>query len=217
MIEIYLFINPVGPICYHSETALLEILETLGEKVQLQILPLVNLKTVGIAMDDVSLDKKDILLRNEQAKNIYSAALDYKAAQLQGKKIARELLLKMQKCVGCDKESYSPELVEQLFLETSGNLEMFKEDRQSELVRKNFLADQEVARDMGITTPPSAVVYNFSCDRDYGVLLEGPEAFKNIPRLCKTDYDNYQIFHVKEKSNARKHRLTNNERHLILL
>lgn len=62
---------------------------------------------------------------------------------------------------------------------------MFLEDRKSDLIKQNFASDQSVAREMGITMSPSAVVYNFGCERDYGVLLEGMEALRNIPHLAE--------------------------------
>ena len=51
MIEIYLFVNPIGPICYQSELTLLDALsdQRKKEKIQLHILPIMNLHTVGIS------------------------------------------------------------------------------------------------------------------------------------------------------------------------
>ena len=47
-------------------------------------------------MDYLSMDRSDLGLRNQQTSQIYQASLDYKAAQLQGRKIARDFLLKLQ-------------------------------------------------------------------------------------------------------------------------
>ncbi|WP_430609449.1 DsbA family protein [Enterococcus sp. DIV0876] len=199
MIEIFLFVNPIGPVCYQVEAELLESLTKYRKKIHLQLLPLVNLKSVGVSMEYLSMDKTDLLLRNDQTKLIYTASLDYKAAQLQGKKIARDFLLKLQQHVGINQESYSETLVEKLFSETKGDLEMFLEDRQSDLVKKNFFTDQTVAKDMGITITPSAVVYNFACEREYGVLLEGARALKSLPALCETTDDQLSFL---EKKNA---------------
>ena len=43
----------------------------------------------------------------------------------QGRKIARDFLLKLQCQVGVNKEPYSFELVKQIFAETNGDLDMF--------------------------------------------------------------------------------------------
>ena len=44
-------------------------------------------------MDYLSMDRSDLGLRNQQTSQIYQASLDYKAAQLQGRKIARDFYL----------------------------------------------------------------------------------------------------------------------------
>ena len=186
MIELFLFINPIGPICYDIEKEILNKLNTSRKKIHLQILPFVNLFSVGVSMDYLSMNKADLVLRNEQTTQIYTASLDYKAAQLQGKKIARDFLLKLQQQIGIERQEYSDALVKELFSETNGDLEMFLEDRSSELVKKNFATDQRVAKDMGITITPSAVVYDFSSEEEYGVLLEGSEELKSLPLIFGT-------------------------------
>lgn len=186
MIELFLFINPIGPICYDIEKEILNKLNTSRKKIHLQILPFVNLFSVGVSMDYLSMNKTDLVLRNEQTNQIYAASLDYKAAQLQGKKIARDFLLKLQQRIGIERQEYSDALVKELFSETNGDLEMFLEDRSSELVKKNFATDQRVAKDMGITITPSAVVYDFSSEEEYGVLLEGSEELRSLPLVCGT-------------------------------
>jgi len=80
----------------------------------LQILPFVNLFSVGVSMDYLSMNKADLVLRNEQTNQIYAASLDYKAAQLQGKKIARDFLLKLQQRIGIERQEYSDALVKEL-------------------------------------------------------------------------------------------------------
>lgn len=196
MIEIYLFVNPLGPICLDAEMKLLEYMGTTDKKIQVRVMPLVNIHTINNILERKGIEKTAIAERNQLSEQIYSAALDAKAVQLQGKKRGRAFLMALQKAVGCDGETYDRHLVERLVSETGADLEMFQEDRESEFVKELFLSDQVIAREMGIKKHPSAVVYNYSCDRDYGVLLDGAEALRDIPRLCQTDEENYQIFHL---------------------
>lgn len=42
MIELFLFINPIGPICYDIEKEILNKLNTSRKKIHLQILPFVT-------------------------------------------------------------------------------------------------------------------------------------------------------------------------------
>jgi len=48
---------------------------------------------------------------------------------------------------------------------------------------------------MGVSRHPSAVVYNYACDRDYGVLVEDDLSIAHIQRLCETSEENYVHFH----------------------
>lgn len=218
MIEIYLFVNPLGPVCLEAEMDLLKFIGKTDKKIQVKVLPLVNIHTINDILERKGIAKNDIATRNELSEEIYSAALDAKTVQLQGKKRGREFMMALQKAVGCEGKTYSRELAEELVAETGADVEMFNDDRETQFVKDNFLADQVVAREMGIKQHPSAVVFNYSCDRDFGVLLEGTEALRDIPRLCQTDEENYQIFHLdgylKEKNERRVHQAS---RHLKLV
>ncbi|MGX7163205.1 DsbA family protein [Enterococcus massiliensis] len=196
MIEIYLFVNPLGPVCLQSELDMLKYIEKSKKKIQFRVLPLVNMTTISDIMTRRGIEKHDILARNTLFEDTYAAALDCKTIQLQGRKRARDFLMKLQHAVGCLKRNYSSELVEELVLESGGDLLMFQEDRSTQLVRDLFQADQMIAHEMGIVKHPSCVVYNYACERDYGVLLEGAEALKDLPKLCQTTDENYQIFHI---------------------
>ncbi|EPH97681.1 hypothetical protein D920_01846 [Enterococcus faecalis 13-SD-W-01] len=196
MIEIYLFVNPLGKHCYNIEQQILEFIEEdYGKKeFHFRFLPLVNLQTIGDVMQNQGISKNDIQKRNQLFSETYSAALDCKAAQFQGKKKGRQFLIQLQKTVGCEGTPYSPALAEKIFKEIGGDLAMFKEDRQSEFVKEAFFADQKIAREMGIVQHPSAVIYNYASERDFGVLVEGTNSIKSIKELCKTGKDAYQLF-----------------------
>lgn len=218
MIEIYLFVNPLGAICLSSEKRLLNFVQTSEQKIQFRLMPLVNMQTITDVMKRYNIPKHDIDARNKLFENTYAAALDAKALQLQGKKKARKFLMQMQEEVACKKKEYTQELVLSLVEAVGGDLEMFEEDRRSDLVKTLFQEDQNTAREMGITTHPSAVVYNYACERDYGVLLEGEEALADIPRLCQVDKENYQIFHIDgnlQRKNER--RISHDSKHLKLM
>ncbi|KAF1296391.1 GTP pyrophosphokinase [Enterococcus sp. JM4C] len=215
MIEIYLFINPLGSICYHTEKQILDFVENGSKKIQFRFIPLVNLRTIGDLMKREGKSPNDIKERNRLFETIFSASLDYKAAQLQGKKKGRHFLLRLQEAVGCHGEEYSKKLVEKLVVETGGDLEMFLEDRQSEFVKEAFYSDQQIAREMDITQHPSAVVYNFSYNREFGVLVEGKAAMSDIFEICHSPENIYDILE-KDYFEKDKRRLGSNG-HLLRL
>lgn len=196
MIEIYLFVNPLGNICLNVEKEILKFVKTQNKKIQFRFIPLVNMKTIDRLMKTSS-NANDIDERNNLFENIYSAALDYKAAQLQGKKKGRHLLLSLQKAVSVDNISYSPELSETFLVEASGDLDMFRSDRQSEFVKESFQTDQQIAREMGIIKHPSAVVYNYASERDFGVLIENCCSAEDIKQLCETKKQNLSLLSKK--------------------
>lgn len=214
MIEIYLFVNPLGNICLNVEKEILKFVKTQNKKIQFRFIPLVNMKTIDRLMK--TSNANDIDERNNLFENIYSAALDYKAAQLQGKKKGRHLLLSLQKAVSVDNISYSPELSETFLVEASGDLDMFRSDRQSEFVKESFQTDQQIAREMGIVTHPSAVVYNYASERDFGVLIENCCSADDIKQLCETKKQNLRLLSKKFSLNDYSNQ-GESDKHLHLL
>lgn len=216
MIEIYLFINPLGKLCLDMEEQLLALVEHENKKIQLRFIPLMNLKTVTDFINRKGIEASDIKERNRWTSMIYSATLDFKAAQLQGKRRGRQFLLSLQRAIHCDGKHYSRELARQLFAEAGGDLEMFIEDRESAFVAEAFTSDQEIAREMGIRKHPSAVVYNYACDRDFGVLIEDCRQIAEITKLCQTTEDTLKFFHD-QRSRQQSDFQTANGTHLYLI
>ena len=127
MIEIYLFVNPLGKYCFEMEQQLLQFIEEeygtpSKEKMQFRFLPLVNLQTIGDVMQQKGISQNNLEERNHLFSMTYSAALDCKAAQFQGKKKGRRFLIKLQEAVGCNDIPYSQELAESIFEEIGGEV-----------------------------------------------------------------------------------------------
>lgn len=180
MIEIYLFVNPIGKKCLSIEQRIIDLINKYDMKIQLRLVPIMNLNTVSEFMQRIGGSEKDIQLRTELSQEIHSAALDVKAAHLQGKKRGRDFLIELQKAVGEQKQPYSKKLAIQLFTKVGGDLEMFLEDRHSAFVQESFLTDQQIAHEMEITSHPSAVIYNYGSNCDAGIRIEGCDAIHHI-------------------------------------
>ncbi|MFQ7236723.1 MAG: DsbA family protein, partial [Enterococcus hulanensis] len=123
MIEIYLFVNPIGQKCLSIERRIIDLIKEYDMKSQLGWVPIMNLKTVSEFMQRIGASEKDIELRTELSQEIHSAALDVKAAHLQGKKRGRDFLVELQETVGEQKQPYSKKLAIQLFTKVGGDLE----------------------------------------------------------------------------------------------
>ena len=90
----------------------------------------------------------DIKRRNRIFEDLYSAALDYKAAQLQGRK--RPTIVDwLTKAVAEDGLAYSPELSEELLLAAGGDIDMYQRPT-IRFCQRIFPNRPKVAREMGL-------------------------------------------------------------------
>lgn len=179
LIEIYLFINPLSCTCLEVERKILNYVQGSQNKIDLHILPIVNPQVVAAAFPK---GQVSLAQRNHYFHLAYQVALDFKAAQVQGKKYAREFLLALQQHLLVNQEEYSTQLIRRLFKQTGGDVAMFLEDRSSNLIKEKFWQDQKTAREMQIREISSAVVYNFSTE-GAAILLEGPTEIQALPHL----------------------------------
>ncbi len=207
MIEVYLFINPLGGICLDAEKKILKLVTKEKKKVQFRIIPLVNLQTVQMMMHQEAQTSNKKQEYNHVFETIYSASLDYKALQLQGNRMGRIFLFKLQEAVAINKRKYSPELVQEIIQTIGADEHMFQLDRASDFVKDSFASDQRIANEMGIKMHPSAVVFNYSCNRDFGVLVEDCSSLEVIEDLFKTDSDSCQLHFDEQKTGIHRERL----------
>ena len=166
-------------------------------------------------MQRIGASEKDIQLRTELSQEIHSAALDVKAAHLQGKKRGRDFLVELQKAVGEQNQPYSKKMAIQLFTKVGGDLEMFLEDRHSAFVQEAFLTDQQIAHEMQITCHPSAVIYNYGSDSDAGIRIEGCDTIHHILDTYSTKES--LIAFLESQSKDRPIRQSDIDNHLSLI
>lgn len=187
MLEIYLFVNPLGTKCFKSEQKVLDFIRLSPQKISFQFVPMLNIQTVHDVMIEKNLDTRNLTLRNELSESIYQAALDYKAALFQGKKRGRDFLMAIQAALVQDSTCYSEQLIQQVAKEVNLNWEMFNEDRHSVLAKKSFKNDQKIANDMNVTMHPTIVINNID-GLDCGVSF--PDAdLVDISKVCAGDFN----------------------------
>ena len=183
MNEVYLFINPL-------ESSLAQLMpystyfrKIYHENTRLQVVPLVNLQ---IMRDYLRVHQLPLHLeqQNTTFQEAYQLALDFKAAQLQGNKYARQFLCQMQRCM---EDGYSSDLADQVFRELSADFEMFAEDRQSDLCKQLFLQDQQLACEMKVKTVDTLTCFNYQYDQKYGYLIEGLDNIKRLPEFIQPE------------------------------
>ncbi|KRL83539.1 DsbA family protein [Ligilactobacillus apodemi] len=160
MLEMYLFVNPLGAKCYEAEQNILKLAEESSKKIQIRFIPLLNLQTVSKAMSIMEITGNSLQVRNHVSQILYHAILDYKAALFQGRRRGRDFLMSVQHQLHVEHKKYSEEVVMIAAKKSKLDLEVFQSDRRSELAVNSFRADQKLAAEMNVDTPPSVVIYD---------------------------------------------------------
>lgn len=181
--EFYLFINPLGGHCYQCEKQVLEFVEHSSYKIHVHFVAFHNFQSVTQYMRNMNLNDKDIQLRNKIYTKIYDAALSYKAALLQGKKLGRSFLIELQTQIHQEKREYTPELLHEIIQTVGLDEEMFYEDKGSELVHHEYEKDQQIAQEMFVEQNPSLVIFDNS-NQQYGVLIKECITAETIAEVC---------------------------------
>jgi len=171
MIELYLFINPLDEFCLTLEKELLQIGSHDPCRIRFNFIPVVTLQLIQNHLSRCGLPTKDLALRNELSQAIFSATLDHKTVQLQGQKLGRQFLIRLQEEVSLRHRPYCPELVKSILSELPVDMQMFDKDRHSDLIMESFNLDQQVAQEMGVEHYATAVIFNDS-NSDFGIRVD---------------------------------------------
>lgn len=185
MLEVYLFINPLGSRCMKSEKSILRLADRVFGDISYQFIPLLNPQMIDQHLKATNQDCHNLNLRNKQFNLHYRIILDYKAALFQGKKKGRLFLLNLQNQLVKQAQPYSENLVLEVAKHVHLDLAMFKEDRLSELARRAFQADQRLASEMNVATPSTAILYNADVS-DCGLML--PDVtYQSLYEICENN------------------------------
>ncbi len=170
MLELHLFVNPLGMRCLRCEKDVLKIDRDLNTKISYQFVPLFNMKTIDNTLKYYHLNPHDLAIRQQVSKTLNQVILDYKAALFQGRKRGRHYLLQLQSALINQGLDYNDELINKIAHDSHLDLEMFFEDRQSQLAKQAFHQDQKIASDLGVSETATAVVFNTE-DSDYVLMI----------------------------------------------
>ena len=181
--ELYLFVNPLGSYCYRCENELLKFVRNSEFKVHYQFVTFHNLQTVNQYMKNQKLPVTDLDLRNDIYMKIYDAALSYKAALLQGKRLGHQFLIELQQQIHQQKREYNDDLLEEILNKVEIDKKMFYEDKSSSAVKKAYDRDLQIAQEMNVTHTPSLVIFDNS-NQPYGLLLASSITAETIAEIC---------------------------------
>lgn len=181
--ELFLFVNPLGTYCYRCENELLKFVRNSEFKVHYHFLTFHNLQTVNQYMKNQKLPVTDLDLRNDIYMKIYDAALSYKAALLQGKRLGHQFLIEFQQQIHQQKREYNDDLLEEILNKVEIDKKMFYEDKSSSAVKKAYDRDLQIAQEMNVTHTPSLVIFDNS-NQPYGLLLASSITAETIAEIC---------------------------------
>ncbi|WP_225366078.1 ClpXP adapter SpxH family protein [Ligilactobacillus salivarius] len=179
----YLFINPLGSACYHTEQNILKLGDSLNEKINFNFVPLMNFKTINDVMYRMNIPLNNVDIRNRLSENIYHSSIDFKAASFQGKKKGRNFLLNVQQLVVNDQKDYNFETIKLAAQKSGLDWDIFEQDRHSKLAIEAFKQDQELATEMNVTEHPTIVVYDCSANNNSAYSFSGCESLDEIKKV----------------------------------
>lgn len=171
MLEIHLFVNPLGLGCIDREKSLLTIDHKITTKLNYQFVPLLNMRTISDTMSICGKNHHNLKVRNQVAQILMQVTLDYEAALFQGRRRGRLYLLQLQRALLNKPGHYSRHFAQQVAAKAKLDIDMFLEDRQSALARRSFNKHQQLANSFGILTPSTAVVVDTEVPQ-YSLLID---------------------------------------------
>ncbi|WP_124058004.1 DsbA family protein [Vaginisenegalia massiliensis] len=192
--EFYLFVNPLGRICYYSQQEMMNAVDRISSKTDIHILCFHNQRTVVDFMKQLKIPSHDLATRNKIYNVIYNASLAYKAACMQGKKKGRLFLLKMQQQLDLQIDRYNDEFVLDIAKEVGLDIDMFLIDRSSAFIKQLHLNDQKIATDMKVQATPTLVLFEHSASQS-GLVIEDHITqdliFDQLDYMTQADFDSY--------------------------
>lgn len=203
MLEVFLFINPIGQLCLRSEEALLKIIGETDANIHFKFIPVLNLKNVEHYMQFQQQNSHDLNLRNHVFSTIYEAVLTYKAATFQGGKKSQSFLMQLQQAFREPDMELNNELVLTIAKRVGLDTEMLLEDWHSPLTKQAFDSDQQLSCEMNIQMTPSAVVFNYSKgESESGLLIENCDSYELLKQACCAGTTPEQTFQALQKQKS---------------
>lgn len=184
MLELFLFINPIGNRCREAELVVQRLSRELTQKVSLRFVPLVNFTVIDQYMAEAHLDSHNLALRNQLFDTAYQLAVDYKAAQFQGNEKARKLLVMEQGGMTVPVTPYDKETAYECLEAVGFDLDAFRDDRRREEMHHCLASDQAIAVEMGITKLPAVVIMN-SASNNPGLRLGNLKSYDRFKRVVQ--------------------------------
>lgn len=181
IIEVFLFVNPLGSTCFETESMIESFSNERDEKVKVRFIPLLNFHTIGNMVKET--ENPTLANRNQLYTESFHASLAFQAASMQGRKNGRKFLMALQDKVLNEGKEVTKELFTQIAELIKLDIEMFEEDIQSDFSKVAFNKDQNLAQEMNIQNAPSCVLYSGNND-NYGYRVDTSFTKQSLHGFC---------------------------------
>ncbi|GMA69245.1 dihydroorotate dehydrogenase [Leuconostoc litchii] len=158
MLSIYHFDTPLSDNCLLTEQYLQNISEKIERSHHLFFVPIISESMMNIIKESIVLSEPCVDKPEDKITLVYRLILDFKAAQIEGNKKARALLIELQKSLLTDKKSYSLDLVTDVAKMVNLNIQDFLYNRNSSETVQSILDDQQLAHDMLTKIQPTVAI-----------------------------------------------------------
>lgn len=206
MWEVFLFVNPLGSYCLKTEESILNFVENNNIQAHFNFIAITNIDNINDIMTRKNLDIHDIKSRNEITLASYDAAMSFKAASCQGQKRARKFMMGLQYAINKLELDYNADLVKKIAEESKIDISELLADKDCDLVKNSFEADQLLAQEMGVTKTPSTVIFDYDSEDQSGLLINDS--------LCKDNLDNV-LLELKSSQSIKKNIVKNSANKVI--
>ncbi|MFD1672466.1 DsbA family protein [Agrilactobacillus yilanensis] len=186
MLEVFLFVNPIGYRCLSIESTLRKVVAELNTDVTFTLVPYVSVPVVNTYMTFNHLDKLNLTLRNRLTQDAYAAALDFKAVSFQGRKKSRHFLMNLQHLINVDRCPYDNETVKQALEAANADLDWFLEERNNPDLKELCAADEALINEYHITDTPTMVAFNHASDVNQdGIVIENCMSYVSLRQVLE--------------------------------
>lgn len=162
-VEIFYFFDPFCEDCYHLEPLINKLSIEYKDYIIMRKILSPSLRVLTKCQAQSSGDGDNI-------------ALAYKAAEIQGQSKARSFLRFIQNRLAPTRSICTYEIIEESAELAGIDIEMFKEDMNSETVRAMLKRDLAVYREMDVNEDPSFVFFSGDIHTE-GIKIEGPHPY----------------------------------------
>ncbi len=184
MLEVFLFVDPLGTDCRESEAAVIRLAEETHTHIDLHFVMLLNFRVIDNLMQALQLDTTDLALRNQLFDAATQVALDFKAAQFQGNQKARALLLAEQEMFLDGDFTYDEAFAAACIRGAGLNSTSFAADRQRLTPTDCFNEDFTLAQELGVEDAPDVVIFNPQTNVNAGWRLGRVANYPRLKAVC---------------------------------